>query len=116
MIFLKFSQDFSLSQVETLLFKKAGNDYKKTPFHIGPDKFCDYLKNSVLYEDILKVSDLPPIGVCPWPKKKYTMQGFLIPLEKVPELAEGDFMTELRVVRNNELINGYQLFITIIRI
>jgi Protein of unknown function (DUF1091) len=100
-----------------LYFKKAGNEYKKTAFHLGPEKFCKYInKLSIFYDDVLEVSDFPQKGVCPWPKKKYNVSGFTLPLEKIPKYAEGDCMAEMRILQDDELINGYRLYGTIINV
>jgi ganglioside GM2 activator len=117
MLLVSSMLDFVSQQIETLIYKKAGNEYRKTPFHIGPDKLCEYLeKDSVFYEDLLKVSDIPNPGVCPWPKKKYNFEGFLIPLDKIPDHMEDDWMAEMKISRNGELVNGYQLYVTISRV
>lgn len=48
-------------QIELLIFKMAGNDYKLLPYHIGPNAFCESNKNmGLVYEDVRKASDLPP--------------------------------------------------------
>ena len=51
-----------------LLYKKQGNDYKKTPYKVGPNKFCDFLRDEkMFYPEVLTVSDFPSIDTCPWP-------------------------------------------------
>lgn len=100
-----------------LAYKKAGNEYKMTAFHLGPEQFCKYLQNmSVLYDEVLEVSDLPAKGVCPWPKKKFNVNGFSVPLDKIPDTMDGDWMLEWRILDRQKLINGYQFYLTIIRV
>ena len=43
-------------------------DYQKTVYKLGPKDFCKYFNDDkYFYPDLLKVSDLPVIGTCPWP-------------------------------------------------
>lgn len=50
------------------MFKKVGMDYQKTPYKLGPNKFCQYVNDEhFFYPDLVKVSDLPTQGSCPWP-------------------------------------------------
>ena len=51
-----------------LLYKKQGNAYKKTPYKVGPKKFCDLLlTEKMFYPDIQASSDFPSVETCPWP-------------------------------------------------
>ena len=51
-----------------VLYKKQGNDYKKTPYKMGPKKFCDFLReDKIFYPSLLADSDFPTIETCPWP-------------------------------------------------
>ena len=51
-----------------VLYKKQGNAYKKTPYKVGPAKFCDFLRNDkIFYPDVKASSDIPSIEICPWP-------------------------------------------------
>ena len=51
-----------------VLYKKQGNEYKKTPYKIGPKKFCDFLRDEkMFYPDIQASSDFPSVETCPWP-------------------------------------------------
>lgn len=50
-------------QIESLIYKMAGNDYKLLPYHMGPDGWCEFIKKQVLmYEDFRKASDFPPVN------------------------------------------------------
>ncbi|CAO1318803.1 unnamed protein product [Diamesa serratosioi] len=50
-------------------YKKAGNDYKRIPYKVGPSSFCDLVdKDKFFFEDIRKASNFPVKGTCPWPK------------------------------------------------
>lgn len=104
-------------QAQTLIYKKAGNAYQMTAFHLGPHKFCDYLqKDSLSYDDLVASSDLPDKSICPWPKGTYTISGFQVPMHAIPSHFEGDYMYELRVLLNDEMVNGYQVYLTIISV
>lgn len=69
----------------------------------------------MFYDAMLEASDIPPKGVCPWPARKYTVHGFRVPTEKVPPFFDGDFMFELKVLHDGELLNGFRAYATIIR-
>lgn len=57
--------------------KKSGNEYKRMPYKIGPFKFCKYFDNEKFFiEELREKSDFPAKGICPWPKKKYTIHGY----------------------------------------
>lgn len=103
-------------QIEGLLLKKAGNDYKKLPFHLGPMKFCDYLKHSSFYAALVESSDIPRRGECPWPQRKYKVHGYRAPTDKILPYFEGDFMIEIRILQGENLLNGFRLFASIINI
>jgi Protein of unknown function (DUF1091) len=99
-----------------LIYKKAGNEFKLTPFHVGPYKFCDYVQNYALtYDEILKVTDFPQREDCPWEKRKYTIQGYRIPTEKIPAFMDGDYMTEVRILMNKKLMQGFQMSFTVMK-
>lgn len=99
------------------MYKKAGNVYQKTPFHRGPDKFCEYLqKNSKTFVALINSSDLPNVDVCPWPAKTYTVIDYNIPIESIPEYFEGDYMFEVSILLNDEVVNGFQTYLTIISV
>jgi Protein of unknown function (DUF1091) len=97
------------------LYKKAGNDYKLTPFKIGPAKFCDYIQNhAVFYDQLLKDSDVPQKKDCPWKAKTYHIYGFRLPMEKIPRTFVGDYLFEIRLTQDDELKQGYQVYVSII--
>lgn len=51
------------------LYKKQGNEYRKTPFKMGPKKFCDFLRDEkYFYPEARTRSDFPSTETCPWPK------------------------------------------------
>lgn len=79
--------------------------------------FCEYFKNiSMIYDDLLLSSDLPAKDVCPWPVKTYTISAFRIPVHVIPKHFEGDFMYEVHITLEDELVNGYQVYMTIISV
>lgn len=48
--------------VEGLIYKMAGNDYKKLPYHVGPDGWCEFVKKQKwLYEKFREASDFPEV-------------------------------------------------------
>lgn len=112
------SIDFHLFfQIEVLLFKKAGNEYKKTPYHVGPEKFCNYIQyKAINYDEVRSVSDLPERKDCPWPISQYNFtRGYVLPLDKVPPFFEGDYMVQIGVNYNRKIQSAYQASFTVIR-
>ncbi|KAG5682540.1 hypothetical protein PVAND_011887 [Polypedilum vanderplanki] len=102
-------------ELECNLYKKQGNEYKLTPFHIGPYKFCDYIQNKALaYDEILECSDLPQRKDCPWKKEKYTFNKCLIPTNKVPKFLDGEYRVDVTLWKNKESAGGYQIFFYVI--
>jgi hypothetical protein len=53
-------------QVSFTIYKKAGNDWKMTPFRIPKIGFCDWARDDQLaMAEFIKNSGLPPKGSCP---------------------------------------------------
>jgi Protein of unknown function (DUF1091) len=87
------------------------------PFHIGPEKFCDYNRKKSLFYDEMKASgNLPAKNVCPWPPGIYELRGVKAPVKKVPWFLEGDHIVELRLTKNSTLMNGFQVFFTVFNV
>ena len=56
-----------LFQLTAYLSKKAGNEFRRMPYKLGPSKFCEYMDNEKMFiPEARKVSNYPPIGTCPW--------------------------------------------------
>ena len=86
------------------------------PYTLQKSKFCDFFKNEkTFYDNLLTVSDLPAKGVCPWPRGTYTIRGNVISFGIVPPYYSGDFMLEEIIKKNEVVVNGYQMYITIVR-
>lgn len=87
------------------------------PYGVKPTKFCDFFTNDKLfYEDLLKVSDLPGKGVCPWPKGEYTIRGSVLTFSNVPPFFNGDYMTEGIIKKGDVVVNGYQMYVSILKV
>lgn len=57
-VFQEFGNNYKVS---SLVWKMAGNEYKLMPFKLGPDPWCDFLKNhEPVYKNFQAVSDYPP--------------------------------------------------------
>lgn len=99
----------------TRLFRSSKlNDSANSPYDTGPHNFCEYWKKNLVYDSFSEVSDIPAKEVCPWPMKKYTIDGFRVQTEIIPLFFEGDFRNELRLLQNGELLNGFRVDINII--
>ena len=74
---------FYSSKVLGFLSHKTGNQYKRMPYKIGPYKFCKFFdKEEYFMKNIRIVSDVPAKGTCPWPKGKYTVDGYAVRFQK----------------------------------
>ena len=86
-------------------------------FNVPPTKFCDYfIKDKFFYDDLLTVSNLPAKGVCPWPKGNYTVRGNVFVFGEIPPFFDGDFMMEGIIKKDNVVVNGYQIFVNVVKV
>lgn len=60
-------------QLEVNIFKKIGNQYQLTPYHMRKENYCDFVKDHDSYKDLRAVSNLPEEDVCPWPKVRFLL-------------------------------------------
>ena len=59
------------------MYIKQGNEYKKTAYKLGPKKFCDFVREEILfYPHIHATSDFPSLETCPWPKVSYGLLNY----------------------------------------
>ena len=87
------------------------------PYSISKTKYCDFFKNDkTFYDGLLEVSDLPAKGVCPWPKGTYTIYGSVISVSVIPPYYSGDFMIEAIIKYKNDVVNGYQILVSILNV
>lgn len=85
-------------------------------YGVAATKYCDFFNNDkFFYDDLLTVSNLPAKGVCPWPKGTYTIRGSAITFSSIPPFFDGEFMVEGIIRKGEEVVNGYQLFISIVK-
>ena len=104
-------------KIEANTYLKQGNEYRKMPYGVKATKYCDFFNNDkFFYDDLLKVSDLPAKGVCPWPRGKYTIRGSVITFETVPPFFNGDYMAEGIIRKGDVVVNGYQMFISVLKV
>ena len=102
-------------EVESRLYKNSGNQYKITPYKIARIAFCDAVQKENQFEFLIKVSNLPAKEVCPWPKGTYEIYGHKFNLTGFPPYFDGKYMVETNFYKNDELVNGYQIFATLIK-
>lgn len=108
---------FIIFKIEANSYKKQGNEYRKLPYGVAQTKYCDFFSNDkFFYDDVLAVSDLPAKGVCPWPKGDYTIRGNVISFSNVPPYFDGDYMVEGIIKKGDVVVNGYQMFISIVKV
>lgn len=108
--FLKF-------KIEANIYQKQGNQYRKMPYNIKKAKYCDFVANDIhFYDQLLEVSDFPAKGVCPWPKGTYTIRGAYFELSNIPPYFDGDLMLEGVIRKDNVVVNGYQLFVNVVKV
>jgi hypothetical protein len=114
-LFKDLSDDYELL---CMTFKKAGNAYKLLPFKLGPKKFCEFLQSeTLLYPEFQITTDLPPVSVCPWPAKTYHLHGYHPDLSKLPPFLDtGDYMLECRILQDEKILNGIQVFASVLKL
>jgi hypothetical protein len=91
------------------MYKKAGNEYKLTPYKMGPTNICKMIKEEELfYAKFHDHTNFPPLKTCDFKKEvKYYVKNYLPDLSKVPPVFEsGDYMVECKILRGEELIQG----------
>lgn len=102
-------------ELEIRLYRKTGNQYQQTPFKRPKNNFCFSVKTLASFEELRQASNLPAKEVCPWPKGNYEIFNHkVINSSRWPPSFDGDYMVETRFYKNNELQNGYQVFVTVI--
>lgn len=52
---------------------------------------------------------MPPRGVCPWPIQLYTVDGFRMPTEKIPKFLSGEYMVEIQLLKEKQIMQGFQI-------
>lgn len=77
--------------------------------------FCEAVFGSHLFEEMRDFSNIPAKGVCPWPKGTYEVYGLVFNISRYPPYFEGDYMVETSYYQNDVLLNGYQMYFTIIK-
>lgn len=57
------------------------------------------------------MTDLPDVDTCPWPAKTYHIYGYHPDLSKVPPFLDtGDYMLECQLLKDEEILNGIQVY------
>ncbi|CAO1302605.1 unnamed protein product [Diamesa hyperborea] len=75
-------------EMVTYFLKKTGDAYKRMPYKIGPNPFCQYFDNDKYFVEALrKKTNFPPKGTCPWPKNVYTFDKYEVNLNTIPPVA-----------------------------
>lgn len=100
--------------VSTLNKKSETGSYDNDIFVVGPEKFCHYM-HAKENDDYGGACAIPPKTVCPWPKQKYACNGFRANGGTFNEFSSGEYMLEQRYSRNDEVLNSFQFFFTIIK-
>ena len=100
-----------------MLYKKAGNDYKLTPYKSGPDNICKLIKEDELFYPALHAhtTNYPPIGTCDFTKGiTYELVNYLPELSNVPPVFQsGDYMIECKMTKAGEFIQGYKVYLQV---
>lgn len=102
--------------MEGFLYKKIGNKYQLTPYRTRKQPYCHYIEQLPITNDLRKVSDIPAQGVCPWKAKTYHILGFVLDVDKLPDVFEGDYMIELKYYKENVCLNGFQVFGSVMKL
>ena len=98
------------------MYKKIANKYQLTPYRTRRQHYCIYVDSLPTTNDLRKVSDIPAAGVCPWKAKSYHIRGYILDVDKLPNVFEGDYMIELKYYKKNVFLNGFQVYGAIIKV
>jgi hypothetical protein len=96
----------------TDLYKKQGQEYRKTPFHLKRNA-CEYFEKEDPFADQLwSYTDLPSNRSCPYPPKVYHINGLYIGNLSFPVVLEtGDYMIQTQFLdKDNNLLQGLQVY------
>lgn len=102
-------------EVDAKLFKNNGNQYQQTPFKFKKMGFCDAANGTNFFQEMRENSNVPANGVCPWPKGTYEIYGLSFNISRYPPYFEGKFMVKTSYYQNDVVLNGYQVYFTIIK-
>lgn len=98
------------------MYKKIANKYQLTPYRTRRKQYCHYLESLPTTIDLRKVSDIPAAGVCPWKAKIYHIWGYVLDVNKLPDVFDGDYMIELKYYKENVFLNGFQVFGSVMKL
>lgn len=102
-------------EIETMLYKNSGNQYKKTPYKEARAAFCDSVQKKGHFDVLRESSNIPAKEICPWPKGTYQVYDHKFNMTNFPPFFDGKYMVETNFYKNDELLNGFQVFTTIIK-
>jgi hypothetical protein len=114
-LFTDLGNDFDLA---CFAYKAAGNDYKFLPYKIGPKPLCDFIdEEKLMYPDLQSKTDFPDASVCPWTPRVYKIHGYQPDLEKLPPILDsGDYMVECQLLKDGAMVNGMQVYGSVLNI
>jgi hypothetical protein len=101
---------------QSYLFKKQGQEYRKTAYHLK-GVACELLKKEDPFsEQLWMYMDLPPRNSCPFPPNVYHINGLYIGNVSIPPVFEtGDYMIQTQLLdKNNELLQGFQIYMSVV--
>jgi hypothetical protein len=97
-----------------------GNEYKMTPYKVGPISICEIIKKDEFYYPGIHAAseNFPPLETCDFKKGQiYSIKNYLPNLERVPPvISSGDYMIDCQVSREKELIQGVKVYAQIFNI
>lgn len=95
------------------LYKMQGYEYRPTPYKIK-NKLCDIIRDEkVFYPTLLDVTDAP--RSCPIPPGEYKSHGYTNNFEDLPPVLEsGEYMAQISFIRNEEVLNGAKVYVTLV--
>jgi Protein of unknown function (DUF1091) len=98
------------------LWKMEGNEYRKTPFKIGPYTSCEFIeKETMFYPGLVENSDAPKPGTCPLPKGVYTINNYLMDSSQIPQNFEGKYRGRIIVLLNDKMVDDASVYSSIRR-
>ena len=68
-----------------------------------------------MWDELMSCSNLPPRKECPWPVKSFSFNKCLLPIDKVPKYLTGEYRVDVEIMKGDETLGGYQIYLNIIR-
>ncbi|KAL7026592.1 hypothetical protein ACKWTF_005093 [Chironomus riparius] len=94
-------------------YKKAGNEYRLTPFKVARTNLCKGMaEDEYFYPAFHTFTNFPPVKTCAFKNGfTYFIKNYLPDLSKIPPvIGSGDYMLECKIFKGEEFIQGFKTY------